>query len=98
MRSNPSKSHAADYREFHGKSPRYKKQVNFHTPKRLVRLGKVHAIEYVCSKKNGGGDGRTAIYRHEFETPTHLCMDEEKSGQLYILGEKVIVTEAGIEN
>lgn len=96
MKRNPSAS--ADYREFHGKAPRRSRRVNFHVPKRLTVLGKAIAVEYQCSKLHGGGDGKTAIYRHEFETPMYLCMDEQKGKQLYIVGPNLIVTEAGIEN
>lgn len=94
----PGRKAIADYREFHGKPPRKSSRVNFHNPKRLVRLGRAVAIEYECSKKNGGGDGRKAIYRHVFETPMALCMDEKKGKQLYILGDDLIVTDRGIEN
>lgn len=88
----------ADYFEFHGKPPARWRNVDFHLPKRLVVLGKAIAIEYECSKKHGGGDGTKAIYRHKFETPMVLCMDERKGKQLYILGGKLKVTNSGVEH
>jgi len=91
-------SDVQDYIEFHGKNPSRRRKIDFHAPKRLVVLGKAKAIEYCCSKRHGGGDGRNAIYRHEFETPMYLCMDERKGKQLYILGGRLKVTEAGVEN
>jgi hypothetical protein len=63
-----------------------------------VCLGEAVAIEYACDKNNGGGDGTMAVYRHEFETPVKLFMDTTRRRQLYIIGSKVKVTDAGIEN
>jgi len=87
-----------DYFEFHGKDPRKRRRVSFNVPRHLVILGKAVSIEYQCSKKHGGGDGKQAIYRHEFETPMYLCMDEQKGKQLYILGSKLKVTSRGVEH
>jgi len=87
-----------DYAMFHGKPPTRRRTVDFHVPKHLVVLGKAKAIEYMCSKRNGGGDGRNAIYRHEFENPMYLCMDERKGKQLYIIGGRLKVSAAGVEN
>ena len=86
------------YYDFHGREPKTRKKVNFHNPKTLIVLGKAKAIEYVCNKYHGGGDGRRATYRHVFTTPALVCMDEKQNGQLYIIGRKVKVTSAGIEN
>lgn len=86
------------YRDFHGKRPKWTEEFRFKVPKNLIVLGDAVAIEYRTDKLNGGGDGKTAVYRHEFETPAFVCMDETGKRQLYILGEDVIVTEAGIEN
>jgi hypothetical protein len=86
------------YEMFHGKRAKVVKQVNLKTPKQLILLGKAHAIEYVTNKINGGGDGTTATYRHVFETPCILAMDQSARNQLYIIGSKLKVTEAGIEN
>ena len=85
------------YAEFHGKEPKRETGVNFHVPKRLVFLGRAVAIEYRCSKYNGGGDGKSAIYRHEFETPAVVCMDETGRKQLYVIGPQITVDEAGIK-
>jgi len=85
------------YAEFHGHEPRYTRSHNFHVPRTLVLLGEAIAIEYRCDKLNGGGDGRRAVYRHEFEGGAILAMDERAGGQLYILGRKIKVTDAGIE-
>jgi hypothetical protein len=86
------------YEMFHGHGPRTNRQWDFHCPQGLVILGKAIAIEYETDKLNGGGDGRKATYRHEFETPCLVLMDEENSRQLYIVGNRLIVTERGIEN
>jgi hypothetical protein len=86
------------YKAFHGKLPKRITKQKYHEPKKLVLLGEAHAIEYVTNKLNGGGDGKPAIYRHKFETPCKLYMDETGKKQLYILGNKLKVTSAGIEN
>jgi len=85
------------YAEFHGKESRRTTGVDFHIPKRLVFLGKAVAIEYRCNKLNGGGDGKQAIYRHEFETPSVVCMDETGRKQLYIIGPQITVDGEGIK-
>ena len=84
------------YEKFHGKGSRRISGLNFHVPKRLVFLGRAVAIEYKCDKLNGGGDGKTAIYRHEFETPAIVCMDERAGKQLYVIGPRIVVDERGI--
>jgi hypothetical protein len=86
------------YITFHGKRTRKERDVNFHVPKGLVVLGRAVAIEYECDKLNGGGDGQKAVYRHEFETPSLVCMDETMKKQIYIIGSRLIVTTEGIEN
>jgi len=83
---------------FHGKNPRKKGKIDFHVPKGLVVLGKAISIEYLCDKKNGGGDGKQAIYRHEFETPCIVAMDETSQKQIYVIGNRLKITDAGIEN
>lgn len=85
------------YEEFHGRRVSNVDDVNFHIPRKLVLLGKAVAIEYECDKYNGGGDGKKAVYRHEFETPSMVCMDETGRKQLYIVGRELKVTERGIE-
>jgi len=84
--------------QFHGRNVRWKKNINFHVPRTLVYLGKAIAVEYECDKWNGGGDGTKAVYRHEFETPCVVAMDETGKKQLYIIGNKLKVTDAGVEN
>jgi hypothetical protein len=86
------------YEEFHGKSPKSETGVDFHVPRRLVYLGEAVAIEYRCSKLNGGGDGTRAVYRHKFETPAKVCMDETGRKCLYIIGNRIVVDEEGIKN
>lgn len=86
------------YKQFHGRKVRKVTSVNFVPPKQLICLGEAVAIEYACDKHNGGGDGTMAVYRHEFETPVKLFMDTTKKRQLYIIGSKVKVTDAGIEH
>lgn len=86
------------YKDFHGHGVRWRKTHNFHVPRTFVVLGKAVAIEYETDKLNGGGDGKMAVYRHEFETPALVCMDETGKKQLYIVGKDLIVTDEGIEN
>lgn len=86
------------YRQFHGHAPRVRGSVWIDTPEGLVRLGRAVAIEYECDKLNGGGDGQKAVYRHEFKRGAYLYMDEKAARQLYIIGDRIKVTDAGIEN
>jgi hypothetical protein len=86
------------YREFHGKEPRTVQKIRAFPSKRLVVLGRAVAVEYRCSKRNGGGDGRSAVYRHEFETPVDLCMDESGKRFLYLIGDHLIVDDEGIKH
>lgn len=89
------------YRKFHGRDVREIGSMNIpieEAAKGLVVLGKAHAVEYVTDKLNGGGDGTMAIYRHEFETPAYVCVDGKGRKVVYIVGEKVKTTSAGIEN
>ena len=86
------------YKTFHGHAVRWMKRFSFHQPQLMIVLGHAVAIEYQCDKINGGGDGTQAVYRHEFETPVFLCMDEKSAKQLYLIGKKITVTEAGIEH
>jgi len=91
-------SAAKQYEKFHGKPVPRNRQWNFHTPKTLVILGEAVSVEYRCDKLNGGGDGKKAVYRHEFDSGAYICMDEKSRTQLYIIGKKIIVTAAGIEH
>lgn len=88
---------ASRYTQFHGKEPRTTSSVNFNVPKKLIYLGDAIAIEYKCDKLNGGGDGKTAIYRHKFDKGAILCMDETGKCQLYVIGGKIAVDDAGIK-
>lgn len=89
------------YREFHGKEPRGLIRLEVDTlrgfPKNLIFLGEAIEIVYKCNKENGGGDGRMAHYKHKFSKGTLLCTDR-KMKQLYVVGPKLKVTSAGIEN
>lgn len=87
------------YRSFHGRRVRKVKKIRFDNPKPpLICLGEAVAIEYACDKLHGGGDGKYAVYRHEFETPVGVFMDQTRKRQLYLIGERLKVTNAGIEN
>jgi len=86
------------YRAFHGHDPRFATKYDLHVPKTLVILGRAVAVEYESDKINGGGDGRKNVFRHTFSRNTILAMDERNKNQLYILGKKLKVTSAGIEN
>jgi hypothetical protein len=84
------------YKRFHGREPRYSKEVRFTPPEGFVRLGEVVAIEYACDKEHGGGDGKMAVYRHKFDRGAMLLADTDMRRQLYIIGSKIVVTSSGI--
>ena len=86
------------YQKFWGRKVRSVRKRKFHVPSTLIYLGEAHAIEYVCDKWNGGGDGTKAIYRHKFAKGGKLYMDEKGKIQLYIIGSKIRVDEGGIYN
>jgi hypothetical protein len=89
------------YEVFHGKPPRGVIKLEVDTlkgfPKNLIFLGEAIQIVYKCNKVHGGGDGRMAMYKHKFSKGTLVCTDK-KMKQLYIVGKKLKVTSAGIEN
>jgi hypothetical protein len=85
------------FEQFHGKPSRKTNSLNFNIPKKLIYLGDAVAIEYKCDKLNGGGDGHVAIYRHKFSPGAIVCMDETAKRQLYIIGGKIAVDDAGIK-
>jgi len=89
---------ARAYEKFWGRHPRYTSRVKWNPPKQLIYLGKAVSIIYENNKFNGGGDGKVAHYKHDFETPCFLYMDQTAKRQLYIIGNRLKVTEAGIEN
>lgn len=86
------------YSRFHGHEPRTARRASFTVPKGLIILGEAVAVEYRCDKLNGGGDGTKAVYRHKFDKGAVVCADEKMRKQLYIIGSKIIVTDAGIEH
>lgn len=97
--SKPLRHHLEKlFHRFHGRKPTRAEIGHFHMPQSLICLGRAVAVIYESDKKHGGGDGKSAQYIHEFETPAMLCMDERAKKQLYILGPQIKVTEDGIEN
>jgi len=86
------------YEAFHGKSPRQVRAGSFHVPTHLILLGDAVEIVYRSDKWNGGGDGTKAEYIHKFSKGTKLYMDERKGKVIYISGNKLKVTYAGIVN
>ncbi len=86
------------FNRFHGQPVKIESVTTFSVPEHLIKLGQAIAIVYKCDKKNGGGDGQPAEYVHDFETPVGLYMDETGKKQLYLIGSKLKVTTAGIEN
>lgn len=83
------------YERFHGRSPEKIDKVHFHDPQQLVRLGRAISIVYLSDKLNGGGDGTPTEFIHEHHKDTYLYTDE-KGKQLYLIGPKLKVDEAGI--
>jgi hypothetical protein len=86
------------YERFHGHGPRTARVQRFDPPTGFVVLGEAVAVEYRCDKLNGGGDGTRAIYRHKFDKGAVVVADQAMRRQLYILGPRIIVTDAGIEH
>jgi hypothetical protein len=88
----------ARYKQFHGRRSSQWTRKNFHYPKTLIFLGQAVSIVYLSNKKHGGGDGKICEYEHEFETPVDLYMDEKGKVQLYLIGQKLAVTDDGLIN
>ena len=88
----------SDYFMFHGKKPPSKKVMNFRNPQCLTIDGYGHTIEYETNKKHGGGDGKPAVYYHRFESPVSIFHESNRKNTSYIIGNKLRVTSAGIEN
>lgn len=86
------------YELFHGKRARTVKRASFHVPDYLIYLGDAVELVYRCNKKNGGGDGVLADYKHTFSPGTKVYMDERKKKILYISGKTMYVNERGIVN
>lgn len=61
----------------------------------LVALGRAVAIEYESDKRNGGGDGKKAIYRHKF-APDDIVATDQDGRTLYIIGPRLRVNSRGI--
>lgn len=61
----------------------------------LVALGRAVAIEYESDKRNGGGDGKKATYRHKFAAGDILATDQD-GRTLYIIGPKLRINSRGI--
>lgn len=89
---------ANKYFAFNGHPPRKVSKTLFNVPKGLVYLGEARQIEYLSSKRHGGGDGRKTLFYHHFKPGAKLYMDERAKGQLYILSPHIVVREAGIIN
>ncbi len=86
------------FSRFHGRKPSVVLAKSLRVPGSLILLGQAISIVYKCDKLNGGGDGTVAEYAHDFDTPVGLYMDESGKGQLYLIGSRLKVTDAGIEN
>lgn len=84
------------YKQFHGQNANQTFETVFTQPRKLVFLGDAVSIIYRSDKKNGGGNGTPRLFKHDFKPGAMLAMDENKR-QLYILGNSLKVTSAGIE-
>ena len=85
------------YRKFHGQGVSETFETSFTIPRRLIHLGDAVAIIYRSDKKNGGGNGMPRLFKHDFKKGVILAMDETAKRQLYIIGNTLKVTSAGIE-
>lgn len=85
------------YRRFHGQQANACFETVFQQPRKLVSLGEAVAIIYRSDKKNGGGNGTPRLFKHDFKKGVLLAMDESANRQLYIIGDSLRVTSAGIE-
>jgi hypothetical protein len=80
---------------FQGEPSESSRTVRKPAPLVLVELGRAVAIEYESAKRNGGGDGKKATYRHKFAAGDVLATDQ--SGKvLYIIGPRLRVNSRGI--
>jgi hypothetical protein len=86
------------YRRFHGKPPDKTIETIFTVPDKLVYLGEAVSIIYKSDKKHGGGNGTPRLFKHDFKSGVFLAMDKSAKRQLYIIGNRLKVTQAGIEN
>jgi len=84
------------FRRFHGHDPDNSFIVRFNQPKKLVLLGEAVEIVYRSDKRAGGGTGKPLYFRHRFGKNTFLAADGTAKNQLYIIGDKLKITGAGI--
>lgn len=80
---------------FQGEPVDEAREVRKPAPLVLVALGRAVAIEYESNKKNGGGDGKRATYRHEFHPGDILATDQD-GRTLYVIGPRLRVNSRGI--
>jgi hypothetical protein len=85
------------YQRFHGRKVSETFETVFTTPRKLVHLGDAVAIIYRSDKTHGGGNGTPRLFKHDFKKGVILAMDETAENQLYIIGQSLKVTSAGIE-
>ncbi len=79
------------YEDFSGYQKTGEIYVELGQVKRLAFLGMGVAIEYEVQKQS---DRKTHVYRHEFESP---CIVASNGKEIIIIGDKITVTEKGIE-
>lgn len=86
------------YRRFHGKNPIKVTTIAAAPglPSLLIYLGEAHTTDYLSSKRNGGGTGKTEHFTHRHAKGTGLYTDISGKN-LYILGPRLKITRAGIE-
>lgn len=80
------------YKEFREEIPKRGRVVEFETPKVVMVMGNINAIEYDTTQR-----GKVAKYRHHFAAGSRplLCADGA-SGQLFIVEGRYRVTKRGI--
>lgn len=79
------------YRDFQGREPEKKKEINLRSMKVLTFLGKGFAIEYETAKHK---DRRPHIYRHEFDNECEVFTNGK---DIIIHGDHITITQRGIE-
>jgi hypothetical protein len=84
------------YGRFHGHKPDLLYDVKFIQPKTLVLLGEAVEIVYRSDKSAGGGNGKAQYYKHRFKKGTFLAADSRGKNQLYIIGDAIKISSAGI--
>lgn len=91
MRSDVKKALAL-YKDFREENPKRGRRIEFETPRVVMVMGFVRAIDYDTTRGK-----KTELYRHEFAVGSRpLLTASAETGLLYIVEGRYHVTERGI--